>query len=197
MSNLGKVGVKLGAVVVAAMFLTLPAKSAPAAAKAPAKPAVEKPLLVATYGDWGVYTSTAGKGKICYALAQPKTRDPAETKRDAAYAFISSRPSEGVKNEPSFIMGYDLYAADPKKPASGNKAATAQIGDKNFELFPKGADLWVKNPAQEPSLIDEMRKGAKLVIKGASKKGDVTTDTYMLTGFTQAVDKVQKDCAGG
>ena len=54
---------------------------------------------------------------------------------------------------------------------------TAVIGDAEFELLPKGNNVWVKNAAQESQLIDEMRKGAKLTIKAASKKGNVTIET--------------------
>jgi invasion protein IalB len=54
----------------------------------------------------------------------------------------------------------------------------------------------VKNAAQESQLIDEMRKGAKLTIKAASKKGNVTIDSYSLAGFSQAIDRALKDCPG-
>jgi hypothetical protein len=159
-----------------------------------------KPLLVASFGDWGVYQTQAPKGRVCYTLAQPKDRAPADLKRDAAYAFISDRPGEGVRNEISFIMGFDVAnatdpaaPADPKKKSVG-KEAVALVGDQSFELLAKTTNLWVKNAAKEGQLIDEMRKGAKLQVKAASKKGNVTTDTYSLTGFSQALDRVQKDC---
>ena len=42
--------------------------------------------------------------------------------------------------------------------------------------------------------VDEMRKAAKLQVKAASKKGNLTTDTYSLVGFSQALERVQKDC---
>jgi hypothetical protein len=41
-----------------------------------------------------------------------------------------------------------------------------------------------------------MRKGAKLTIKAASKKGNVTIDSYSLAGFSQAIDRALKDCPG-
>jgi hypothetical protein len=182
------------------------AKKKPAKAAKPDAPdktkGVEKgkPLLVASFGDWGVYQTQAAKGRVCYTLAQPKDRAPADLKRDAAYAFISDRPSEGVRNEISFIMGFDVAnppdaaaPADPKKKPAG-KEAVAMVGDQSFELLAKTSNLWVKNAAKEGQLIDEMRKGAKLQVKAASKKGNVTTDTYSLAGFSQALDRVQKDC---
>ena len=46
------------------------------------KDAAAKPALVATYGDWSVYRSDSGKGRLCYTLATPKTRDPDDAQRD-------------------------------------------------------------------------------------------------------------------
>lgn len=175
------------------------------------KDAAAKPALVATYGDWSVYRSDSGKGRICYTLATPKTRDPDDAQRDAGYAFISERPAEQVRNEISFVMGFDVAAPDmakpddkgahdkndkakDKKPKSEAVAPTATVGDDAFELLPKGADLWVKNPAKESQLIDEMRRGKELKIRAASKKGAVTIDTYSLIGFKQAIDRAVKDC---
>jgi hypothetical protein len=183
-----------------------PAKTeAPAAADKSKGAEAGKPLLVVRFGDWGVYHTKAAKGPVCYTLAQPKDRAPADLKRDAAYAFISDRPGEGVRNEVSFIMGFDV-ADSPAASADGKKAdpkkkpadtqATATVGDQSFELLAKTANLWVKNAAQEGQLIDQMRKAAKLQVKAASKKGNVTTDTYSLAGFSQALERVQKDCPG-
>jgi invasion protein IalB len=175
--------------------------------KAKDKAAAGKPALVGSYGDWSVFQSQSGKTRICYTLAQPKERVPEDAKRDPAYAFISERPGEGVRNEVSFIMGFDVAspaaAADAKDAKDKKKdkkkdpdvlAPSAVIGDATFDLLPKGADLWVKNAANESELIAQMRKGSKLVIKAASKKGAVTTDTYSLAGFSQAIDRALKDC---
>jgi hypothetical protein len=165
----------------------------------PEKAAPGKPLLVASFGDWGVYQTQAAKGRVCYTLAQPKERAPAELKRDPAYAFISDRPGEGVRNEISFIMGFDVAtteAASETKKKGADKEAMATVGDQSFDLLAKTSNLWVKNAAKEGQLIDEMRKGVTLQVKAASKKGNVTTDTYSLKGFSQALERVQKDCPG-
>lgn len=192
----------------AALGLCLALAAADAAAKdkpsdKDAEPAAAKPALVATYGDWSVFESQAGKARICYALAQPKDRAPPELKRDPGYAFISERPAESVRNEVSFIMGFDVATpADPaeaKDKKAVDVAPSASIGDTTFDLLPKGPNLWVKNAAKESDLIAEMRKGAKLklVIKAASKRGNVTVDTYSLAGFGQAIDRALKECPGG
>ena len=180
-----------------------------------------KPNLVASFGDWNVFVGQAGKGKICYVLAQPKSREPT-AKRDAGYAFISDRPTEGVRNEVSFIMGFDVAGgaatsddktdkadkADAKskaKPKAKTKieakgkavsAPVAAVGEETFDLLPKGANLWVKNAARESALIAEMKKGETLEVKAAGVKVGDTTDSYSLAGFSQAMDRLAKECPG-
>jgi invasion protein IalB len=216
LSSLRAIGL-CGAAVWAASALAPPLAAATKPAKAATKPEKKdepaKPALVATFGDWNVFVGEAGKGRICYTLAQPKSREPASLKRDPGYAFISDRPAEGVRNEVSFIMGFDVAGGmdaaeaklDPKqeKPAtktdakaktSAGPAPVALVDEASFEMLPKGGDLWVKNAAKEGALIAEMRKGAKLVIKAASLRGHQSIDTYSLTGFAQALDRVQKEC---
>ena len=207
------------AAVCAASALLAPAvaasKAAKPAPKSAAKEEASKPSLVASFGDWNVFVGEVGKGRICYTLAQPKSREPASLTRDPGYAFISDRPSEGVRNEVSFIMGYDVAAGDTaesktdakpgEKPASKSAgksktavapAPVALVDQASFEMLPKGGNLWVKNAAKESALIAVMRKGAKLVIKAASLRGHQSIDTYSLTGFASAMDRLQKECPG-
>ena len=215
LSSLRAMGFAAAAVFVASALLppavaaTKPAKPAP---KSGAKEEPAKPSLVATFGDWNVFVGEVGKGRICYTLAQPKSREPASLTRDPGYAFISDRPSEGVRNEVSFIMGFDVSGGDtaelktdakpsekPTKSDAKSKtspAPVALVDQASFEMLPKGGNLWVKNAAKESALIAEMRKGAKLVIKAASLRGHQSIDTYSLGGFAQAMERLQKECPG-
>ena len=77
-------------------------------AAAPATPAVPQgqPVQIANFGDWGVFASDTQRGRVCYALSQPKERLPKGLSRDPGYLFISTRPSEGIRNEISIITGF-------------------------------------------------------------------------------------------
>jgi hypothetical protein len=143
-----------------------------------------KPVLLDTFHDWGAYKAQ-GKEKTCYALASPKERAPSTLKRDQAYVFISSRPSEKVRNEVSIIMGF---------PLKDNGETKAEIGSASYELIGKGTNAWIKNAAKEPQLVEDLKRGAKLTIKAASSKGGQSTDTYSLAGLSQALERVQKEC---
>ena len=143
----------------------VPAKAADKPDGAAADPS--KPQLVGNFGDWGAY-ATAGKTKICYALAKPKDRSPASLKKDQAYLFISDRPGENVKNEISVIMGVPLKEG----------AAQALVGAATFDLVAKGQNAWIKNAADESRFLDAMKKSAKLIVKGTLIRGGTTPDSY-------------------
>lgn len=146
-----------------------------------------QPQLLGQYGDWGAYMATPGGKKVCFALAKPAGTQtvPANRPRDPAYMFVSSRPAEKVKDEVSIIIGYGF------KP---NSDATIAIGGMAFPMYTQNDGAWVKNAAEETRLVDSMRKGADLVVKGTSAHGTQTTDTYSLKGLAQALDRVGQEC---
>ena len=169
-----------------------PAAAPQKPAAAPAKPAATaagdaQPTLLGQYGDWGAYTASPGGNKVCFALAKPKTTktEPEARKRDPSYVFVSTRPADKVKNEVSVIIGY------PFKP---NSDATAEIGTAKFAMYTQNDGAWIKNAAEETRMIDAMRKGADLTVKGTSGRGTQSTDQYSLKGLAQALDKVEQEC---
>ena len=155
--------------------------------KTAAAAAAAQPTLLGQYGDWGAYTAEPESKKICFTLAKPKssTTTPAGRKRDAAYVFISTRPAENVRNEISVIVGY---------PFRTSSDATAEVGTTKFAMYTMNDGAWIKNVAEEARLIDAMRKGADLTIKGTSSRGTSSTDTYSLKGLSQAMDRVAQEC---
>ena len=156
----------------------------PAAAGA-ASPAGGQATLLQSYGDWGVYTTPAGRAKVCYALSQPKSRTPSSLKDVPGYMFVATRPAEKVRNEISLIMNFDLKE---------NAEHEAVLGRDQFTLVAKGKNLWVKNPAEERRVVEAMKRASDLTVKGVSAKNNATADKYSLKGFGDALERVQKEC---
>jgi invasion protein IalB len=171
--------------LLAAAALTLPSL----AQGQPNNPASQATLL-GQYGDWGAYTASPGGRKVCFALAKPSSsRDNPPNRRTAAnpvYLFISTRPSEKVKEEVSILVtGYAFKA--------GSEATTA-IGGASFAMYTQNDGAWVKNAAEESRFVDAMRKGADVVVKATTSRGTQTTDTFSLKGISQALDRVSQEC---
>jgi hypothetical protein len=168
-----------------------PAAAAGAAATA-AKPAQAQAAtgpggssLVASFGDWGVYTAQAGRSKICYALSQPKDRLPKNLNRDPAYLFVSFRPAENVRNEVALVLGF---------AARENGPAEAAIGTASYALLTKATNAWLKNPAEEGQAIGTMSKASSVTVKAQSARGNQLTDRYSLNGFGPALERARREC---
>ena len=168
-----------------------PAAASKPAAPKPAAPAAANPAAGATllgqFGDWGAYTANPGGKKVCFALGKPNssTTNPAGRPRDPAFLFVSTRPSEKVKEEVSVIIGY---------PFKTGSEAAVQVGSANFALYTQNDGAWIKNAAEEARMVDVLKKGADAVVKGESGRGTKTTDTFSLKGLDQALTRVAQEC---
>lgn len=166
-----------------------PAAPKPAAevAKPPAVAGGAQPKLLGQYANWGAYTASPGGKKVCFAISKPTASetDPPNRPRNPIYLFISTRPADKVTNEVSIIIGY------PFKPGS---EASAQIGSTTFALYTQQDGAWIKNAAEEAQMVDAMRAGDAVIVKGESAKGTKTTDKFDLKGISQALDKIGQEC---
>ena len=152
-------------------------------------PASAAPAAIGSFKDWSVYSTGAGRDKVCYALAQPKSSDPKKAKRDPIFFLISTWPGRNVRNEPSVVPGYTFK--------EGAKVGI-EVGSDKFELFTKNdgdsGGAWMENAADEKRLIDAMQRGSTMFVTSTSARGTLTRDSYSLGGIKAALDKVAATC---
>jgi hypothetical protein len=142
--------------------------------------------LLGTFDAWEAYKGNDnGRGSVCYVVSQPQTKEPATVKRDAVYFLITSWPGQKVANEPSVIIGY---------PFKERSEATVQVGSDKFQFFTKDDGAWLASRDDESKLITALRSAAELTVKGMSRRGTLTTDTYSLKGISAALDKAAEGC---
>lgn len=156
-----------------------------------AKPGLDvESRVLGSYHAWTAYTAALPEGKVCYMAANPTKSVGKYSSRGDVFLMIAHRPQEKSFNVVSFLAGYTY-----KKKAK----ATIQV-DKNkaLELLTDiGVDTdtaWAKDGTMDTELIAQMKKGNVLVIKGVSKRGTHTTDTFSLKGFSKAYEAIQTAC---
>ena len=147
-------------------------------------PASAQPTLLGQYDNWGAYWAAPDGRKICFAAARPGGAR-SNRARHPTYLFITSRPHEKVKDEVSAILSF---------PLKTSLDATATIGGKHFAMAAKADGVRVKNTADETKLIEAMRKGGELVLKGTTDRGLQSTDAFSLKGLPQALDRIAREC---
>ncbi|MCI5060902.1 MAG: invasion associated locus B family protein [Alphaproteobacteria bacterium] len=144
-----------------------------------------EPRLLGTHGDWAAYGFTEGGNKVCYMASQPKTAVGNYTQRGDIFALITHRPAEKTRDVFSYITGY------PYKPGS---EVTIDIDGRKFKLFTQDDTAWTPDAASDSALARAIQAGSKMIVKGTSKRGTLTTDTFSLKGSGKAYAMVSKEC---
>ncbi len=161
-----------------------PTKPAPAAPAAPQAPA-GSPMLVMESKDWKVVTAKSDKGKVCFAMSKPTKMEPASLKHGDVFFFVSTRPAEKVRNEPSLQFGYPLK--------EGSKV-TVDIDGKKYDFFTRGDGAWFEKSSEYAAFLEALKKGKKMSAVGASARGNPTSYVFSLSGVSAAIDGAAKEC---
>ena len=152
----------------------------------------DAPKLIENHRDWSVYHYGSGAAEICYVLSKPKRERPSGLNRGRVFFTVTHR-ADGTRNEVSLRAGYKF---SPKsKPY-------ARIGNEDFPFYTGAQEgdeerahwAWMHTHSEEAALIEAMKKGDQMTIKGTSSRGTLTTDTYSLLGVTKALAAIDKKC---
>ena len=146
--------------------------------------AAQEPQLLGRFGDWAAFTFTEDGKKVCYMASRP-TRDEGDySRRGDIYALVTHRPEEQSTDVVSFIAGYTYQP---------NSEVSVAIGGEAFRLFTHNDTAWARDEL-DTRLVQAIRRGASMVVKGTSSRGTLTTDTYSLSGSNAAYEAISQAC---
>lgn len=144
-----------------------------------------QPRLVGTYGDWQAYVFFENSNKVCYMASQPQKKQGNYTKRGEPFALITHRPADNTRDVFSYVTGYS-YKKDSQ--------AEALIDGSSFTLYTQDETAWGPDADTDRALVKAIREGSKMVVKGTSSRGTLTTDTLSLRGSGAAYDRISSEC---
>ncbi len=147
--------------------------------------AAESPVLLGTFGDWKAYRFHDGRGQVCFMSSQPQKQEGKFTKRGEVFLFVTHSAADGTKDVVSVSAGY---------PYKENVDVTLKANGRSFALFTQGETAWAREKSADAAISEAIRKGATLTVKGTSKRGTLTTDTYSLKGSGDAYKAISKEC---
>jgi len=142
--------------------------------------------VVKASGAWTLYSHQGAPGDICFITSQPRETKPADVERDRAYFYVSSWNQDGIRNQISVLLGYDV---------DDQSAISVSVGNRRFGLFAKDGKGFIANATEELQLIDAMKRGNTMVVAAKTKDGTSTVDTYSLIGVTAAVNLLNQGCS--
>jgi hypothetical protein len=145
------------------------------------------------FGAWDAYVRTTDGNKECFMVSVPSARAERLSRGDI-YAWIIHRPAENVTGEVLISLGY---------PHKADSAVKVEIGDKqwNFDAERDSSSAnsdsdiaFTPDSSQERAIVDAIKNGSTMVVKGVSQRGNNTRDTYSLSGTTAAYQAISNAC---
>lgn len=145
--------------------------------------AAQAQILDREYGDWGVFTINQSGKKICYLASSPIKKKGNYKRRDEPY-FLLTHISKRV-DEVSTSSGYSYK--------TGSEVET-DVDGKKYKLFTKEELAWAYDTKNDADIVKKMKAGMKMTVRGTSKKGTYSLDTYSLKGITKAYNRMKQLC---
>jgi hypothetical protein len=147
----------------------------------------EDPVSLGAFDDWEAFSYHSDGAPVCYVFSVPKTTnsDKKIAKRDSVYFMVTNFPGRKAKGQISTIIGY---------PFQDQSTVQLLVDEESYELYTSGDRAWAADPTTEATIVKQMKTAKTLTVSGTSSKGTTTTDTYSLTGFPKALDKIDTAC---
>lgn len=148
--------------------------------------AAQTPKFLANHRDWTVYEVADPKGKICYIASEPKNQEGNYSRRGNPAVLVARLPGNPPSEQVSVQPGY-TYKKD--------SAVEVTIEGRSYQLFTQGEHAWARTDADDRALIEAMRAGSTMTVRGTSTRDTFSLDTYSLAGFTAAHEAMRDACA--
>ena len=149
--------------------------------------AAQTPEFLGSHRDWNVYAFTEDSQKICYMASEPKKQEGDYTRRGNPAVLVTRRPGSPAVDEVSVQPGSSYLEGSEVE---------VDIGGREFMLFTRGEHAWTKSEQADQALINAMKRGSDMTVRGTSVKRTYSLDTYSLLGFTAAYQTMLDACGG-
>ena len=143
------------------------------------------PKQVSAHRDWSVYEVTDSRGRICYVATEPKEQAGNYSRRDPPALLVARLPGNPPSEEVSVQPGYSYLKGS---------SVEVKVDGRAFKMFTEGEHAWTRTNNEDRSLIEAMKGGALMTVRGTSIRNTYSQDRYSLSGFTAAMDAMREAC---
>jgi hypothetical protein len=140
--------------------------------------------LIGNYKDWDAYTRGTAGNRFCYMVSKPKEAS-LRSRRGEIFFLVWHRPNQ---------KEFDVVQVDIGYPFKEGSEVEVRVGSNSWTLFTREESAWTYKPADDKALVAALRKGARMTVKGTSKRNNATTDSYSLKGTSAAYAAIGKAC---
>lgn len=153
-----------------------------------------EPRVLGAFADWSAHSFDDASGKVCFMTSKPQKSEASVkgVNRGNIALFVTHWAGDKTKNVISVSMGYPLKEGTPVTVTIDGKTYALAT---NLSNKPEEVEMaWAPDQATDDAIAGAIQKGSRMVVKGTSRRGTLTTDTYSLKGTGDAYKAISADC---
>lgn len=137
------------------------------------------------FKNWETHFTQDGENLVCFAVSMPVKKEPGNLNRAEARIFVTFRTKENIQDEVSVTSGY---------PYKKGEKVNVAVNEDNFGFESSDNFAWLTSKDQEIKIVNLMKNKNNAKVVGVSARGNKTTDSYSLLGFTDAYNSAKNKC---
>ena len=151
------------------------------------------------FRDWSVFVSKEDPF-TCFIASQSVKSEAykngqklSSVNREKGTIYIIKKKNKENKYEATFYAGYPLQVGSKAKLSIDQKNEIVFFAHPSPKEKAEKEHAWAQKYDEE-KLVSYLKKGSKAVLSAVSHRNTVTKDTFMLTGFSDALLELGKLC---
>jgi Invasion associated locus B (IalB) protein len=140
--------------------------------------------MIATSNSWSAWKDYANKSAVCYVYSDASSKKPERLDHGRVTLFLRRLNSGKIRTEASLHVGYELAPTVIRIAVDG----------KRFTMIPRGNNAWLRRTERESEFARALEKGRTAIVEATSKRGNKTTYSFPLKGFTAVMKKARQGC---
>ena len=152
-----------------------------------------------SFRDWSVFVSKDDP-EMCFIASQSikgeafrNNQKLSSVNREKGTLYIIKILNKNSEYEGTFYAGYPLQVGSKAVLEIDNKEKIVFFAHPSPKAKAEKDHAWAQRYDQE-KLVGYLKKGSKAVMSAISHRNTVTKDTFMLTGFSDALSELEKRC---
>jgi hypothetical protein len=144
----------------------------------------QAPRMIGSSDSWSAWKVYENKSAICYVYSDALSEKPEHLDHGRVSLFVRRLKSGKVRTEASLQVGYEFAPT----------AIRIAVDGKRFTMIPRGSHAWLRRTEREAEFARALENGRMATVEATSSRGNKTTYSFPLKGFTAVMKKARQGC---
>ncbi|WP_114946272.1 invasion associated locus B family protein [Microvirga calopogonii] len=144
----------------------------------------QTPRVIGTSESWSAWKDYENKSAACYVYSDASSKKPEHLDHGRVTLFVRRLNHGKIRTEASLQAGYDFAPT----------AIRIAVDGRSFTMIPRRNHAWLRRTEHETEFVRALEKGRIAVVEATSRRGNKTSYSFPLKGFTAVMKKARQAC---